>query len=280
MKNAIKKSEVEALIRLALEEDIGAGDITSQAIFDSGNTINAEIVSKQRGIACGADIARFVYEIIDPAIRLEPHVPDGDSIMPGDRLLSIHGPTISVLSGERTVLNFLQRMAGIATRTAEAVSLLKETRITLLDTRKTAPGHRVLDKYAVRTGGGTNHRAGLFDMVMIKDNHIKAAGGIAKAVGAVRMKLRTRYPIEVETANLEEVREAAEAGVDIIMLDNMDLPMIRAAIGIVKKRAKIEISGNVDEQKIRQIAGLDVDYLSMGALTHSVRAFDLSMKFY
>jgi nicotinate-nucleotide pyrophosphorylase (carboxylating) len=280
MKGAITKADVETLVRLAIQEDIGTGDITSQAIFGEQDVSKAAVVSKQNGIVCGTEVVRYVYEIIDIGVKVTPLIADGDSISPGDRILLVEGHTISVLSGERIALNFLQRMTGIATSTAGAVSLLRNTNIALLDTRKTVPGLRKLDKYAVKTGGGTNHREALFDMVIIKDNHIKAAGSITRAVRMVRDRYGARYPVEVEAATLDEVNEAAALGVDIIMLDNMDISMMKAAITMINKRVKIEVSGNVDEDKIKEIAGLDIDYISMGSLTHSVRAFDLSMKFY
>lgn len=275
----IEFSTVEPLIQLAIKEDIDGGDVTSLAIFNTGDTSRAVIVSKQQGIFCGADMARYVYEIIDPRVSVTSMASDGDIIGDRARVMTVSGPTISVLSGERIVLNFLQRMSGIATRTARVVSLLRGTKIKLLDTRKTLPGFRILDKYAVKTGGGANHRMGLYDMVMIKDNHIQAAGSISRAVSMVRGQYGARYVVEVETTNLEEVKEAVSAGADIIMLDNMDTGMMRTATGIIDKKARIEASGNMDEERIREIRALDIDYLSMGSLTHSVTAFDLSMDF-
>jgi nicotinate-nucleotide pyrophosphorylase (carboxylating) len=193
--------------------------------------------------------------------------------------MTVTGPTISVLSGERIVLNFIQRMTAIATRTAQIVSTLNGTDIKLLDTRKTLPGFRRLDKYAVKTGGGVNHRMGLYDMVMIKDNHIRAAGSIARAVQLVQKRYGARYMIEVETEGLEDVAEAVASGADIIMLDNMDVSTMKAAVDLINRKARIEISGNMTEDRIKEISGLDVDYISMGSLTHSVQAFDLSMDF-
>jgi nicotinate-nucleotide pyrophosphorylase (carboxylating) len=280
MSDTIQLADVEPLIRLAIKEDIAGGDVTSRAIFNPGDRSQAMIISKQQGIFCGAAMARYVYEIIDPLVSVEPVAGDGDSIAERDRVMDISGPTISVLAGERIVLNFLQRMCGIATRTAQTVSLLKGTNIKLLDTRKTLPGFRAIDKYAVKTGGGTNHRMGLYDMVMIKDNHIKAAGSISKAVSLVREQYGARYDIEVETTNLDEVKEAVAAGADIIMLDNMNTDMMKTAVGAIEKKARIEVSGNMDEERIKEIRGLGVDYISMGSLTHSVKAFDLSMEFH
>jgi nicotinate-nucleotide pyrophosphorylase (carboxylating) len=279
MSDTIRLDDVETLIRLSISEDISGGDITSQAIFKPEAASRAAIVSKQQGVFCGSDMVRYVYEMIDPRVSVSPKVHDGDTIGKKETLMTISGPTVSVLSGERIALNFIQRMSGIATRTSHVVSLLKNTNIKLLDTRKTLPGFRALDKYAVKTGGGTNHRMGLYDMVMIKDNHIRAAGGIARAVTMVRERYGSRYLIEVETANQDEVREAVAAGADIIMLDNMDTPAMKAAVELIHKRAKIEVSGNMDEERIKGIRELDVDYVSMGALTHSVTAFDCSMEF-
>lgn len=275
----IKRADVEHLIRCALSEDIGEGDITSRAIFSEDDVSRGAIVSRQDGIVCGREMVRYVFEILDPRVTVVSNVSDGDTIGPGSEVLSVQGPTISVLSGERTALNFIQRMTGIATRTSSVVSLLAGTGICLLDTRKTAPGYRLLDKYAVKTGGGTNHRMGLYDMVMIKDNHIRAAGGIDKAVRMVRENYGARYQVEVEAANLDEARDAVSSGADIIMLDNMEPAMIKEAVEIINRKARIEVSGNMNEARIAQIRGLAVDYISMGSLTHSVTAFDLSMEF-
>jgi len=279
MSDTILRADVETLICLAISEDIAGGDITSQAIFKPEAESRAAIVSKQEGVFCGSDMVRYVYEMIDPRVSVLPKVKEGDAVGNKKPLVAVSGPTVSVLSGERIALNFLQRMSGIATRTSRVVSLLKNTNIRLLDTRKTLPGFRVLDKYAVKTGGGANHRMGLYDMVMIKDNHIRAAGGIARAVSMVRERYGDRYRIEVEAANQDEVREALEMGVDIIMLDNMDRPAMKAAVELIRKKAKIEVSGNMDEERIKGIRDLDVDYVSMGSLTHSATAFDCSMEF-
>jgi nicotinate-nucleotide pyrophosphorylase (carboxylating) len=275
----IKRADVEQLIRLAIAEDIGEGDITSRAIFTDADKSRGTIVSRHDGIICGCDMVRYVYEILDADVLVAPLVNDGATIGPGSEIISIEGPTISVLSGERIALNFIQRMTGIATRTSRVVLFLADSSIRLLDTRKTTPGYRLLDKYAVRTGGGTNHRMGLYDMVMIKDNHIRAAGGIGKAMTMVRERYGSRYTVEVEAATLDEVREAVSSGADIIMLDNMDSGMMKTAVEIIDKKARIEVSGNIDESGIKQIRKLDIDYISMGSLTHSVKAFDLSMEF-
>jgi nicotinate-nucleotide pyrophosphorylase (carboxylating) len=275
----IKRADVEQLIRMAIAEDIGEGDITSRAIFTDADTSRGTIVSRQDGVICGCDMVRYVYGVLDARVSVVQAVNDGAAIGPGSEILSVEGPTISVLSGERIALNFMQRMTGIATRTSRVVSLLAGTPIRLLDTRKTTPGYRLLDKYAVRTGGGTNHRMGLYDMVMVKDNHISAAGGIGRAVAMVREQYGSKYTVEVEAATLDEVGEAVRSGADIIMLDNMDREMMKAAVDIIQRKARIEISGNMDETRIMQIRELAVDYISMGSLTHSVAAFDLSMEF-
>lgn len=275
----IAKSDVESLIRMALDEDIKGGDITSEAIFSGHESSSASIISKGRGIACGVEIVVFVFEVLDPGVKVTCHVKDGMKIGPGEEVLQLEGPIISLLSGERTALNFIQRMSGISTKTAEICALLEGTGITLLDTRKTMPGMRKLDKYAVKTGGGGNHRMGLYDMVMIKDNHIKAAGSIEKAVMLTRKKYGTRYTLEVEASTIDEVEEAAACGVDIIMLDNMTDSMMRDSVEVIRKRAKIEVSGSINKDRIEKIRNLPVDYISMGALTHSVKAFDLSMSF-
>jgi nicotinate-nucleotide pyrophosphorylase (carboxylating) len=279
MNNSIQRAAVETLIRLAIGEDIAEGDVTSRAIFNVEDLSRARIVSKQQGVFCGSDMIRYVYEMIDSRVSISQNVLDGDIISKKDMVMTISGPTISILSGERIALNFLQRMTGIATRTSNVVLLLKNTNIKLLDTRKTLPGFRALDKYAVKTGGGTNHRMGLYDMVMIKDNHIRAAGSISRAVTMVRERYGTRYIIEVEAASPDEAKEAVAMDVDIIMLDNMDRTAMKAAIELINKKTKIEVSGNMDEERIKEIRDLNVDYISMGSLTHSVTAFDLSMDF-
>ncbi len=272
-------TEILPLITLAIKEDIGGGDVTSNAIFGENDSSEALIVAKQQGIFCGIEVARLIFRQLDDGVRLEIRKKDGEPIAPGETALAVKGRTRAMLSCERTVLNFLQRMSGIATKTRAVCDLLQGSSIRILDTRKTLPGFRLLDKYAVRMGGGENHRMGLFDMVMIKDNHIRAAGGITAAVKKIRESYGASYRIEVETTSIDEVREALGAGADIIMLDNMDIEAMREAVETIAGRAKIEISGNIDETTIRRLRDLRVDYISMGALTHSVAAFDLSMKF-
>jgi nicotinate-nucleotide pyrophosphorylase (carboxylating) len=279
MKSYLKYKEIKPIILLALKEDIGDGDITTNAVFNGGDKSVAEIAAKERGVFCGGDVAKLVYEEIDPSVRVSVFKKDGSGINPDDRLLKIEGHTKSVLSGERVVLNFMGRMCGIATRTRELSQLLKGTSIKLLDTRKTMPGFRLLDKYSVKTGGGQNHRMGLYDMILIKDNHIKAAGSISDAVQKVKNAYGKKYKIEVETTNLAEVEEAVSRDVDIIMLDNMDKVTMAEAVKIIKRRAKIEVSGNITEARIKEIKDLKIDFISTGSITHSVRSIDLSMRF-
>jgi len=263
---------------MALQEDIGSGDITSLALFDEYQYACARISSKNDGIFCGGFLIEYIYHTIDPAISVTIYCNEGAAIKKDDVVCDIEGSVRALLSAERTVLNFLQRTCGIATRTARLVSLVSDTPIKIFDTRKTVPGFRLLDKYAVYCGGGTNHRMGLFDMILIKDNHIKAAGGIQQAVMMVRQKYANRYTIEVEVETLNQVHEAVEAGVDIIMLDNMTKDRISLALSIINGKAKVEVSGNMDEHTLKEIADLPVDYVSVGALTHSVKAFDLTMR--
>jgi nicotinate-nucleotide pyrophosphorylase (carboxylating) len=278
--NALEKNpEVLALVDAAIREDLGTGDVTSAAIFTGNEKARTRIIAKDEGIVCGAWIVRAVYGRIDPSVKATLRIRDGARITQGDEVLSLKGPVRSILGGERIALNFLQRMSGIATRTASLCALLEGSPLRVLDTRKTLPGFRLLDKYSVKTGGGTNHRMGLYDMVMIKDNHIKAAGGIAAAVAKVRLAYGKTYRVEVETTTLHEVMEAFRAGADIIMLDNMDVPAMKKAVELVAHRAKIEISGNVDEARIAALKSIGADFVSIGALTHSVKAFDFSMKF-
>ncbi|HPA70931.1 MAG: carboxylating nicotinate-nucleotide diphosphorylase [Spirochaetes bacterium] len=275
----IRKADVIDLILLALREDIGAGDITTGAIFNGTEPGSARVVAKEEGVFCAGGIPALVYGELNPSVAIKFSADDGSAVRPGDTVLELSGPVSAILTGERTVLNFLQRMCGIATAVSRACRLLEGTGIRLLDTRKTAPGMRVLDKYAVRTGGGTNHRFGLHDMVMIKDNHIRAAGGIREAVARVRRVHGSKYKIEVEATNLDEVRDALEAGAGIVMLDNMDAGEMARAVELIGARAETEVSGNVTEERLASLRGLGISYISMGSLTHSVKAFDLSMKF-
>ncbi len=268
----------DEVIRRALAEDIGSGDVTSDATIPPDAEAEANITAKQDLILAGLEAARLVFQQVDPAVRFEPRAKDGDTLKNGAIIARVSGRTRSLLAGERVALNLLQHLSGIAVLTAKYVNLVKGTRARILDTRKTLPGLRQLEKYAVTVGGGMNHRMGLFDMVLIKDNHIKAAGGIAPAVRLAREKHRQRYRIEVEASSLEDVREALSAGADNIMLDNMQSGMMREAVQLIAGKVPVEASGNVSLETVRDIAKTGVDYISVGALTHSAPAADISMK--
>lgn len=268
---------IDKLIDLAVEEDIAAGDLTTDSIIPANSRAVAEMKMKADGVISGLEIARQVYERFEKGVLFTPFVKDGDRVKKGDIILRIEASYRCLLLGERLSLNILQRMSGIATETARYVRELAGTRTRLLDTRKTAPGLRVLDKMAVKQGGGSNHRMGLFDMVMIKDNHIKVAGGISKAVQAVRARIPAGIRVEVETTNLAEVREALAAGADIIMFDNMDTAAMAEAVKVIGGKAETEASGNMNIPRLKEVAATGVDYISAGALTHSVTALDISM---
>ncbi len=271
------KELIDKLIDLAIEEDVSTGDISTNAIIPVNSRATAEMKAKADGIISGIEVIRAVYERFDNDIIWEPLVKDGDKVCKGDIILRIEASYRCLLCGERLSLNILQRMSGIATETAKYVERLEGTKTQLLDTRKTAPGLRILDKMAVKHGGGKNHRMGLYDMIMLKDNHIKIAGGIPAAIEAVRRSLPLSIKLEVETTNLEEVRQAIEGGADVIMLDNMDNATMSEAVKIIGGRAKTEASGNMNLDRLREVAETGVDYISVGALTHSVKAMDISM---
>lgn len=268
---------IDRLIDLAIEEDIATGDVTTDSIIPAHSKAVAEMKMKADGVISGLEIAKRVYERFEKDIVWEAKVKDGDAVKKGDIILRMEASYRCLLLGERLSLNILQRMSGIATETARYVKELAGTHTQLLDTRKTAPGLRVLDKLAVKQGGGTNHRMGLYDMVMIKDNHIKVAGSITNAVNAVRKNVPTDIKIEVETTNLDEVREALAAQADIIMLDNMNNQDMAEAVKIIAGKAKTEASGNMSIPRLKEVAATGVDYISVGALTHSVTALDISM---
>lgn len=268
---------IDRLIDLAIEEDIATGDVTTDSIIPARSRAVAEMKMKADGVISGLDIARRVYERFEKDIVWDAKVKDGDAVKKGDIILRIEASYRCLLLGERLSLNILQRMSGIATETARYVRELAGTHTQLLDTRKTAPGLRVLDKLAVKQGGGTNHRMGLYDMVMIKDNHIKVAGDITHAVEAVRKNIPAGIKVEVETTNLDEVREALAAHADIIMLDNMNNQDMAEAVKIIAGKAKTEASGNMSIPRLKEVAATGVDYISVGALTHSVTALDISM---
>lgn len=269
---------VDRLIDLAFDEDLFAGDVAAEAILPVNHLATAVLTAKADGVVSGIEIARRVADRMGEN-TFEALLKDGDEVVKGQTIATIHAPYNQLLSSERIMLNFLQRMSGIATMTRKLVKLVAGTHATLLDTRKTVPGHRMTDKMAVRHGGGSNHRMGLYDMAMLKDNHIKAAGGITPAVAALRSKCSLATKIEVETTNLSEVKEALQAGADIIMLDNMSLEMMRQAVEVIGGKAKTEASGNINEDTIAGVAATGVDFISVGALTHSVKALDISMNF-
>lgn len=272
------KLNMDRYLLLALEEDITSEDVSANAVMDQPCLGEVELICKQSGVLAGLQVFSRVFELLDERFTMESFCADGDRVEPGQRLALLRGDIRALLSGERTALNFLQRMSGIATHTAELVSLLQGSSITLLDTRKTTPNLRIFEKYAVTVGGGTNHRYNLSDGVMLKDNHIGAAGGIKPAVARARAYAPFVRKIEVETETLEQVREAVEAGADIIMLDNMDPDTMKEAVALIAGRAQTECSGNVTAENIAQLRDIGVDYISSGALTHSSPILDLSLK--
>lgn len=275
---ATMELNVEPLILSALREDITSEDVSTNCIMREKCLGSVELICKQDGVICGLQVFERVFTLLDPETVVVTYVKDGDKVEKGQKLADIRGDIRVLLSGERTALNYLQRMSGVATHTRQIADLLEGTGIRLLDTRKTTPNNRVFEKYAVRIGGGCNHRYNLSDGVMLKDNHIEAAGGVAKAIAMAKEYAPFVRKIEVEVENLEMTREAVEAGADIIMLDNMDHDTMAEAIGIIDGKAEIEISGNVDEAKVEMIRDLKVDYVSSGALTHSSPILDLSLK--
>lgn len=268
----------DPLIRQALAEDIPDEDVTTNAVMPGPCPGEVDLLAKEDGVLAGLDVFTRVFTLLDPATQVEASVRDGDEVRAGDRLAVVRGDVRVLLSGERTALNFLQRMSGIATLTRRMLSLLEGSGITLLDTRKTTPGMRLFEKYAVRTGGGQNHRTCLSDGVLLKDNHIAAAGGVRQAVERARAYAPFVRKIEVEVETLEMAREAVEAGADIIMLDNMAPSEMRAAVELIGGRAETECSGNVTPERIASLREIGVDYISSGALTHSAPILDLSLK--
>jgi nicotinate-nucleotide pyrophosphorylase (carboxylating) len=265
------------LIEDALREDIGPGDITTESVVPEEASCTADIVAKQELVLAGILIIREAFRQLDPWVQYTPLAHDGDRIQRGAPIAHVSGRTRALLSGERVALNLLQHLSGIATYTAQFVEKLKGLKAEVLDTRKTLPGLRALEKYAVRMGGGRNHRFALYDGVLIKENHIASAGGIIKAVAGIRKKAHPLLKIEVETRNLDEVREALAAGPHIIMLDNMPLEMMKQAVGLIAGRALVEASGNVTLETVHAIGETGVDFISSGSLTHSAPAADISM---
>lgn len=274
----MKNSRVDQLILMALEEDITNEDVSTNAIIPEDKWGSVQLICKEDGIIAGLEVFKRVFTLLDESSEVELYTKDGDAVKKGQLLGVVHGPVRVLLTGERTALNYLQRMSGIATYTHEIVSLLSGSKTKLLDTRKTTPNMRFFEKYAVKAGGGNNHRYNLSDGIMLKDNHIAAAGSIKKAVEMARDYASFVLKIEVETENLDMVKEAIEAKADIIMLDNMSVEEMKKAIELIDGRALTECSGNVTKENIKDYISLGVDYISCGALTHSAKILDLSLK--
>lgn len=270
--------EIRSCIQIALEEDIGPGDVTTNAIVPQDAVMKGQIIAKQTGIVAGLDVAAAVYQAVDKHVHFERCIQEGAQAANRQVLAKVSGPARALLTGERTALNFLGRMSGIATLTRQFVDAVAGTNAVILDTRKTAPGLRMLDKLAVQRGGGQNHRIGLFDMILIKDNHIDFAGSLEAAVERARLAA-SHLEIEVEARTLDDVARALAVGVQCIMLDNMSPEMMRQAVAMTAGRAKLEASGNVNLANVRQVAETGVDFISIGALTHSVKVFDVSFDY-
>ena len=267
----------DQIILNALQEDMGPGDITAQLLIPEGKKGKGVIMAKEPGVIAGLPVAARVFSLLDPEVCFSPLCQEGQEVGAGAVLAQVGGPLRAILAGERVALNFLQHLSGIATRTSRVVQLIKGYPVRLLDTRKTTPGLRCLEKYAVRVGGGANHRLGLFDGILIKDNHIAAVGSVAEAVRRARAGAPPLLKIEVEVKNLEELEEALEAGADIIMLDNMSLEQMACAVQMARGKALLEASGGITEENIEKVAAIGVDFISLGALTHSVKALDIAL---
>ncbi len=278
----ITDSFLKGFITTALQEDVGDGDHSSLASIPEESVSSAQLLVKDTGILAGVELAWKIFHHVDSNLRVEILLTDGSQIRPGDVILKVNGSSRSILKAERLVLNTMQRMSGIATKTQELVKLVKHTKTQLLDTRKTTPNFRLIEKWAVVIGGGHNHRIGLYDMIMLKDNHIDMAGGIQAAIVRTNEYLRAtnrELKIEIETRNLDEVQQVLSVGqVDVIMLDNMDVNTMKQAVAMIGGKYKTEASGGITEHTIREIAECGVDYISVGAVTHSYRSLDLSLK--
>lgn len=272
------KLNVDPLILGALKEDITSEDVSTNSVMPHPQAGEVDLICKQDGIICGLQVFERVFTLLDEATKVEFFVQDGDEVKAGQLMAKVHGDIRTLLCGERTALNYLQRMSGVATYTHEVASLLAGSKTKLLDTRKTTPNNRIFEKYAVRTGGGNNHRYNLSDGVLLKDNHIGAAGGVKEAIAAAKEYAPFVRKIEVEVENQKMVEEAVEAGADIIMLDNMDTDALKKAIAFIDGRAEIEVSGNVTKENIARLVDLGVDFISSGALTHSAPIMDISLK--
>ena len=274
----IDKFQMDESIRLALKEDITSEDISTNAVYKNDRLAEISLYSKEEGVLAGIDVFKRVFELLDNSVEFTEYKKDGDNLLNKDLILKIRANVKTILSAERTALNYLQRMSGIATYTRKMLEALDDENIKLLDTRKTTPNMRIFEKYSVRVGGGYNHRYNLSDAIMLKDNHIDAAGFITEAIKLAREYSPFIKKIEIEVEDLKGVEEAVKAGADIIMLDNMDIETTKEAIKIINKQAIIECSGNVDINNINRFKGLEIDYISSGAITHSAKILDLSLK--
>jgi len=277
IKARLDRSQVEPIIENALHEDIGSGDITTNLLLPEDKECKAIIMAKEDGIVAGLPVAEMVFRKLDKNVLWNERKREGELVEPKDILAEIQGSPRAILTGERVALNLLQRLSGIATLTSRFVKAVEGLPVKILDTRKTVPGIRILDKYGVSVGGGYNHRFGLYDGILIKDNHIKLAGGISRAVKLIRERSKTKLRMEVEATSLDEVKEALSAGADMIMLDNMPLQIMKEAVEIIDGKALIEASGGVNLENVREIAETGVDFISIGALTHSPRALDIGL---
>ena len=275
----MKEDATDALIETALKEDMPQGDITSENIIPADSESEAIILAKEEGVLAGIDIARRVFSKIDPSLVFKKNLNDGKKFREDLTLATIQGRSVSILKGERIALNFLQRMSGIATTTQKFVLMLQGTETKILDTRKTTPGLRSLEKYAVRMGGGVNHRFNLSEMVLIKDNHLRVVGSISQAVKSARESIKPGVRVEVEATSIEEVQEAVQSGADMIMLDNMPKEAMKEVVKRVKGKVPLEVSGKVSLRRVKEIASLGVDFISVGSLTHSYKSVDISIEF-
>ncbi len=275
----MKISALDEIIEAALKEDMPEGDITSESVIPADSVSEAVLVAKEAGVLAGIDVAVRVFEKLDPKTRFERFFKDGQAFKPQDILARVKGNSISLLKGERTALNFLQRMSGVATKARRFVQAVSGTGTRILDTRKTTPTLRFLEKYAVKMGGGENHRSSLSDMVLLKDNHLRLVGNITEAVRMAQKNIKPGTKIEVEVTNFAEAKEAVEAGASMIMLDNMSLKKMREVLGWVKGKVPVEVSGKVTLSRARRIASLGVDFISVGSLTHSFASVDISLEF-
>lgn len=275
----MNEDATDALIETALKEDMPQGDITSENIIPADSESEAIILAKEEGVLAGIDVAERVFHKIDPSIVFKKNLNDGQKFRKGQTLATIHGSSISLLKGERIALNFLQRMSGIATATQKFVRVLQGTETKILDTRKTTPGLRSLEKYAVRMGGGVNHRFNLSEMVLIKDNHLRIVGSISQAVKSAKERIKPGVRVEVEATSIEEVQEAVQSGADMIMLDNMPKEAMKEVVKRVKGKVPLEVSGKVSLRRVKEIASLGVDFISVGSLTHSYKSVDISIEF-